>query len=715
MLMKTTIPIILASLALGVTASADVVYVTSTVSNCVTSTAECGNINPDINIDYLPIYSESPSGDFTSAVALAPGKPSTLGARYFSGSFSNSAPSFWMEGMPPLGVTISPTLGMTGGVYSVYHVFSSAAGNVSTNVVLGVTNTAGCSLSFTDTDKFQSKYGTVANGLQAWQFLGYLTNNPDTSTPTITFYYQDGEINAGAQRRLLVDTFMFTSEACTVVTNVGISGSYKVGDTAVTVTGVDASATAVRVYQYGNGAWTMVGEKTSAITAGNNSVTVSGLVKNGQLAATQTVGGQEGCLWGVPTGVSVGVPNPRVRLALSLRETSSTGPAGTAGATSGFTASGNIFFLGVTNRLSAAPGYPGKVLYPSNSVWQTVTIDAGMQTVAAPANVAGVLAGTGVYSPGDSVAIQVYAFRTVPENGVLIYSAVGTQSANVTHNDVFGVDWTWDAVTNADGYRLIRNVNAAGFTEYVDVVGATSYSDTSYTWSPGNEVFPTVTQLGDSVKWNSATGYDPVGTVSGMRSNWYTIDSLAFAIDDLTSTGPFDIYLDTIQNGTNVFYGFENYPAKQTDVGFRAPSFSGSTSGNLAGSPNSAVVVNNAAYEGTKSMRVQWAWNGTANTKWLRFTTSGVGNPQVNVTEPITIRFLFAADSSGMPPAPPAPTLSATRLGTDVVLDWIGGHRLQVSTDEVNGGYTNAPQGTIFLGPYTNKFTEPFRFFRLVD
>ncbi len=722
--MKTTIPILMASLALATTAVADVVYVTSTVSNCVTSTTECGNINVDVNIDYLPIYGESPAGDFTSAVALAPGKPSTLGARYFGGSFSNSAPIYWTEGLAPLGVTISPTLGVTGGVYRVYHVFSSAAGNVSTNVMLGVTNTAGCTLSFTNTDKFQSKYGTIANGLNTWQFLGFLTNNVDTSTPTITFFFEDGEVNSGAQRRLLVDTFMFTSETCAVVTNVSISGSYTVNDTAVTVAGVAAEATAVSVYQYANGTWTLVGQKTAGITAGNNSVTVSGLVKGGQLAATQTVGGQEGCLWGIPTGVSVGVPNPRVRLALSLRETPSTGPAGTPGVTSGGSTA-NIFFLGVTNRLSSAPGYPGKVLYPSNAVWQTVTFNAGMQTVANPATAAGTLNAAGVYSAGDSVAIKVYAFRTVAENGVTIYSAAGTQTATMTSVNGFGVDWSWAAVPNADGYRLIRNLNAAGFSEYVDVVGATTYSDTSNAWTPGSEVNPSLTQLGESVKWNTATGYDPVGTVSGMRSNWYTIDSLAFVIDDLTSTGPFDIYLDTIQNGTNVFYGFENAPAKTSDFGFRAPGFSGSTSGNLAGSPNSAVVVNNAALEGSKSMRIQWAWNGTANTKWLRFTTSGIGNPQVNATEPITLRFLFLQAGSPLPTPPPAPLLSVSQVGNQNVLNWVGGHRLQTAV-EVTGTYTNVPQVLsantytnvtmgAFLGPWTNTYSESTRFFRLLD
>jgi hypothetical protein len=124
-------------------------------------------------------------------------------------------------------------------------------------------------------------------------------------------------------------------------------------------------------------------------------------------------------------------------------------------------------------------------------------------------------------------------------------------------------------------------------------------------------------------------------------------------------------------------------------------------------------------------MRIQWAWNGTTTSKWLRFTTSGVGNAQVNVTEPITLRFLFVPGGGALPPAPAAPLLSVAQVGSQQVLNWTGGHRLQSSV-EVAGAYTNVPQVLspntytnvtlgAFLSPWTNTFTEPARFFRLVD
>ncbi len=58
-------------------------------------------------------------------------------------------------------------------------------------------------------------------------------------------------------------------------------------------------------------------------------------------------------------------------------------------------------------------------------------------------------------------------------------------------------------------------------------------------------------------------------------------------------------------------------------------------------------------------------------------------------------------------------------------LNWVGGHRLQTAVD-VSGTYTNVPQVLspntytnitlgAFLAPWTNRFTEPTRFFRLAD
>lgn len=53
---------------------------------------------------------------------------------------------------------------------------------------------------------------------------------------------------------------------------------------------------------------------------------------------------------------------------------------------------------------------------------------------------------------------------------------------------------------------------------------------------------------------------------------------------------------------------FEGFPAPSANgsVMFRQPSFSGSTSSFIDGSVNTAQVVTDVAYSGTKSLRVNW-------------------------------------------------------------------------------------------------------------
>lgn len=317
------------------------------------------------------------------------------------------------------------------------------------------------------------------------------------------------------------------------------------------------------------------------------------------------------------------------------------------------------------------------------------------------------------YTANDTVSLQAYSFRTVPESGVTFYSQVPGQSGVVTSNGSFSVEWSWRGVAGADGYRLLRNLNGAGFTEYFDVVGATNFSDMNNLWSSGstNLITPTMVQTNASVKWNTATGGTPVGTTNDLQGNWGVIDAIAFAIDDLTDTGPFNLYLDNLQNGTTIWQTFENSVAGATDVSFRAPSFSGTTAGNLLGAPNVAVVSNQAADTGTKSLRVSFQWNGLAPSKWLRLTTSGVGNPQINLNDPTSMRILLLpVNANPVPPA--APSLGISKVDSAVVLTWIGAHRLQSSTN-VAGPYTTMPGVT--LAPHTNAFTDSFRFFRLVD
>jgi hypothetical protein len=438
------------------------------------------------------------------------------------------------------------------------------------------------------------------------------------------------------------------------------------------------------------------------------------------VVATQTVSGQESCVPTAANGIAVGGgANPSVRVALSIRETPSTGPIGNPGDTS-YT---NIHFLNATAVASGAPINAG-VVYPSNG-WQTVTFFRGTnEVVGDSANATGTTVDALGYNPNDLVSIQVHAYRILP-NGTTIFSATPSTSADVTSNDVFTVNWTWSAVAGADGYRLLRNLNFAGYTEYMDVPG-NSYADANASWTLGATVTPATAQSGRSVKWNAMTGDPyPVGTTNRIPGQWGILESIGFAINNLDDTGPFDLYIDNLQNSTTVFQTFEDAPAKTTDYGFRTPDFSGTTGANILTSPNVGQIANEVADAGTKSFHVRFQWSGTNTTKWLRLTTSGVNNPQVNLDEPISFRLLMQPANATLPAAPAAPTAAASQLGGNTVLNWTGGHRLQTSVN-VSGTYTNVPQVLsantwtnvsrgAFLGPWTNTYPEPTRFFRLLD
>src|SRR6266481_6358274 len=234
--------------------------------------------------------------------------------------------------------------------------------NSSSDLIMAVDCTNGM-LSVSQTAAFQT-----ANGGSKWGFVGYVTNNPGTLHPAITFTYVSG---SSTTTRSYADCIRFTQvENCIATAPVPTAGPYSAGTTNVTVTGV-TNATAVKVYQkIGAGAPTVIGLLTTGIVDGNNVVAcTNALVKGAQLMATQTVLGQEGC---VPTiGALVGGgASPRVKISLDMRQTGGLGgPIGAAGPSSG----GGLYFLQATGLNGSAPA--GGIVVQPSACWQTVKID----------------------------------------------------------------------------------------------------------------------------------------------------------------------------------------------------------------------------------------------------------------------------------------------------------------------------------------------------
>jgi hypothetical protein len=297
----------------------------------------------------------------TSAKSTATGAPARGGARYFSNGFTN-------EGAY---VELTPTLEVAGGIYQIDHTFSSTAGNVSGDVVLGFSASSGCTLSFTNTDKFQIQYGRPAP--QTWQLLGYLTNDPGSTTPVIDLRWVSGTVDAASQKRLLLDCFRFTLvEPCVGVAVPTVGGPLATNLPTVQVTGVQSNATEVAVYQDAGAGMARIGSLKVSNPPAAVAVPVNGLTFGAKVSATQTIGGQESCVQKSGTLVGGGA-NPTVRVVLSIRGNPDL--AGPVGSTAGGTNS-NVYFLGASALLSGACPEQGVVLYPSNG-WQTVTLTRG--------------------------------------------------------------------------------------------------------------------------------------------------------------------------------------------------------------------------------------------------------------------------------------------------------------------------------------------------
>jgi hypothetical protein len=539
---------------------------------------------------------------------------------------------------------------------------------------------------------------TVANGSHTIDSIIFR----NTTGPASTTFFMDfvAKSDSDSVSNLL-------SAPCLATSGVLVGGPLGTNSTQANVTAVDAAATAINVYQYSNSIPVLIGTKTTGIVAGQNAVTVSGLKKNSLVIATQVKNSQESCL--DPTkGIYVGSgANPAVRVALSIRETSDTGPIGQPATT---TSSGNIHFLGAANLSGGAP-IDSPVITPSNN-WQTVTFSRGdFVTVPDSANVVGeTIVGTG-YPDQTGASIQVFAYKVLTNN-VRVYSSFPAESAFISSNTTFDIKWTWDAVPDAQGYRLLRNFNSAGYFEGRDVTGTNSFTDNNTGWltnASALSVVPVTARSQPSVKWNTGSG-DPIGTQNNIPTDWGILESVAFTING-GDTGPFDLYVDNIQNGSTVFQTFEEVPAGTLDYGFRQPSFSGTTGPGLLATPNVGVVTNVVADTGTNAFRVQWQWNGTNVSKWLRLTTSGAGavaNPLVDLSQPISFRLLLLPVGASLSGG--SPTISYSLSGNQVILNWTGTFNLESKTNLNEASWTSVGVNT---SPYTNTITGSAKFFRL--
>ena len=170
--------------------------------------------------------------------------------------------------------------------------------------------------------------------------------------------------------------------------------------------------------------------------------------------------------------------------------------------------------------------------------------------------------------------------------------------------------------------------------------------------------------LTPSANWQTVTfarGVDPTAPIDPvycwsttgqptLDNNYGVLDSLALAINDLTDTGPYAIYIGKVINGDKVIQDFSGATNQEPTVMFSLPGASATSAqnGNLlaqppgAYSPNTSVVVTTNAGPSGKSLLVSWQWNNTAPETWIQLLTRGSGtpNPIVDLRQPIQVEVL---------------------------------------------------------------------------
>lgn len=97
----------------------------------------------------------------------------------------------------------------------------------------------------------------------------------------------------------------------------------------------------------------------------------------------------------------------------------------------------------------------------------------------------------GYVAGGYTHTIRIYPFKTVNGNRVYSLRYREVQVADDNSSNQYYINWSWDAVANAEGYRVLKadSGNGYNFDFYLDVFGDVSFTDTGAgMFSSGAEV-----------------------------------------------------------------------------------------------------------------------------------------------------------------------------------------------------------------------------------
>jgi hypothetical protein len=136
---------------------------------------------------------------------------------------------------------------------------------------------------------------------------------------------------------------------------------------------------------------------------------------------------------------------------------------------------------------------------------------------------------------------------------------------------------------------------------------------------------------------------------SFLNNDFVALDAIAFALEDLSDTGPYEVYIDNLVNGTTFIQGFETATNAEPAVMIALPNFSSTTTPYLlspapgAISPNVSIVTNRNASAGSQSLLISWQFKDSSAQDWFRAAFQGTKtpNPVVDLRQPISFDILM--------------------------------------------------------------------------
>jgi hypothetical protein len=121
-------------------------------------------------------------------------------------------------------------------------------------------------------------------------------------------------------------------------------------------------------------------------------------------------------------------------------------------------------------------------------------------------------ASSGYTAGGYDHAIRIYPFRTVSGNRVYSANYLELQTTDDGTNSAYHLNWSWDAVAGAEGYRILKSDTGNGYAfDYFYDANSESFVDTGPgMFSAGSDVLPqdlAPASPGQAItQWNDQSG-----------------------------------------------------------------------------------------------------------------------------------------------------------------------------------------------------------------